>query len=123
MTKRSVTGLYDSYGDAAQAVGDLEADGISHHDISLVVNNVDNRYAPSDHVKATDAASGAGTGASIGTVIGGGAGLLAGLGMLAIPGIGPVVAAGWLVSTAPGAARGAPARALLGSFAGPGAHT
>ena len=120
MTKRTVTGLYDSYDDAAQAVRDLEAAGISHHDISLVVNNVDNRYAPSDRVKAKDAASGAGTGASIGTVIGGGAGLLAGLGMLAIPGIGPVVAAGWLVATAAGAAAGAAAGGLIGSLTGAG---
>src|SRR5439155_20856442 len=78
------------------------------------------RYARSDRVKATDAATAAGTGASIGTVVGGGAGLLAGLGMLEIPGIGPVVAAGWLVSTAAGAAAGAAAGGLIGSLTGAG---
>ena len=44
-------------------------------------------------------------GATIGTVLGGGAGLLAGLGSLAIPGVGPVVAAGWLIATLTGAAQ------------------
>ncbi len=63
-----------------------------------------------------------------GTVLGGGAGLLAGLGMLAIPGIGPVVAAGWLVATALGAGVGAASGGLLGSLIGAGvaetdAHT
>ena len=44
-----------------------------------------------------------------------GAGLLAGLGMLAIPGIGPLVAAGWLAATAVGAAGGAVAGGLMGA--------
>lgn len=65
-------------------------------------------------------ATGAGTGATLGTVLGGGAGLLAGLGMLAIPGVGPVVAAGWLVATALGAGVGAASGGLLGSLVGAG---
>jgi len=64
----------------------------------------------------TNAAEGAG----IGATVGGAAGLLAGLGMLAIPGIGPVVAAGWLASTALGAAAGAAAGGLVGSFTNAG---
>ena len=51
-------------------------------------------------------------------MIGGGAGLLAGLGMLAIPGVGPVVAAGWLVSTLVGAAAGAGVGAASGGVIG-----
>ena len=47
---------------------------------------------------------------------GGVAGLLAGLGMLAIPGIGPVVAAGWLASTAAVAAVGGTAGGLIGAL-------
>jgi hypothetical protein len=118
MTKIILSGLYDSYEDAAQTVRDLEAAGISGDDISMVVNNVEDRYA---HLARSDAESevaGAGTGASIGTVIGGGAGLLAGLGMIAIPGIGPVVAAGWLISTAAGAVVGAGAGAAAGGLVG-----
>src|SRR5205085_10409881 len=59
-------------------------------------------------------------GAGIGGVLGGGAGLLAGLGMLAIPGLGPVVAAGWLASLAVGAAAGATAGGLAGALVSSG---
>ena len=51
---------------------------------------------------------------------GGGVGVLAGLGMLAIPGVGPVVAAGWLVALAVGAAGGAAAGGILGGLIGSG---
>ena len=64
--------------------------------------------------------TGAGTGASVGTLLGGGAGLLAGIGALAIPGVGPVVAAGWLIATLTGAGVGAAAGGLLGSLTGAG---
>jgi len=71
-------------------------------------------------VDTDEAASGAGTGATIGTVLGGGAGLLAGIGALAIPGLGPIVAAGWLVAALTGAGAGAAAGGLLGSLTGAG---
>jgi len=117
MTTRTITKLYDSYDDAADTVRDLEAAGIAHDDISLMANNADNRYVTTGE-KTSNSGAGAGTGASIGTVIGGGAGLLAGLGMLAIPGVGPVVAAGWLVSTLVGAAAGAGVGAASGGVIG-----
>lgn len=118
-----ITRLFDTYEQASQAVAELEANGIPRDDISLVANNADGRYRlPSDPnvVEPEHAGSGAGAGATIGTVLGGGAGLLAGLGMLAIPGVGPVVAAGWLVATAVGAGVGAGAGGLLGSLVGAG---
>jgi len=79
-------------------------------------------------VPSKAASTGGATGATLGTVLGGGAGLLAGLGMLAIPGVGPIVAAGWLVATLAGAGVGAAAGGLLGSLTGAGvseadAHT
>ncbi len=52
--------------------------------------------------------------------IDGAAGLLAGIGMIAIPGIGPVVAAGWLASTAAGAVAGGAAGGLIGAFTSSG---
>ena len=123
--------LFDTYEQAAQAVAELERSGVPHSDISLVANNAEGRIgdttggttvtssaADLDHDH--DAGTGAGTGATIGTVLGGGAGLLAGLGMLAIPGVGPVVAAGWLIATAVGAGVGAGAGGLLGSLVGAG---
>jgi hypothetical protein len=114
----TITRLFDTYDHAGLAVADLDAAGIPQGDISLVANNADDRV--SSTVPATHATDGAGAGASIGTVLGGGAGLLAGRGLLAIPGIGPVVAAGWLVATAVGAAVGAVSGGLVGSLVGAG---
>ena len=115
-----ITRLFDTYEHATQAVGELEASGIPHSDISIVANNQGGAIPAGETVEDGDAGTGAGTGATIGTVLGGGAGLLAGLGMLAIPGVGPVVAAGWLIATAVGAGVGAGAGGLLGSLVGAG---
>ena len=115
MTTETITGLYDTYEDAAQTVRDLAAAGVPDADVSLVANNVDNRYALKEESSATPDFE---TGAAIGLMAGGGAGLLAGLGLLAIPGVGPVVAAGWLVATAVGAGAGAGAGAATGGVIG-----
>src|SRR5437868_7168284 len=119
MTSRTVTALFDTYEDAAQAVRELEAAGIPEGDLALVVNNADERYGLADE-GGSGRGRPVGTGASIGTLLGGGAGLLAGLGMLAIPGIGPVAAAGWLASAAAGAAAGAATGGRGGALAGAG---
>lgn len=124
-----ITRLYDNYQHASQAVADVEASGIPHSAISLIANNSDGRYSDSVAAPASPgpeaapsdpAAEGAGTGATVGTVLGGAAGLLTGLGLLAIPGVGPVVAAGWLVATALGAGIGAASGGLVGSLVGAG---
>ncbi len=81
-------------------------------DISIVSNNADNRHGDSN------AGEGAGTGAGIGAVVGGAGGLLTGLGLMAIPGVGPVVAAGWLAATAVGAVAGAVAGGTAGGIIG-----
>lgn len=111
--KKTATGLFDDYSDASAAVSALEAHGISSDDISIVSNNVDDRYT-----KETNAAEGAGAGAGIGAAVGGVGGLLTGLGIMAIPGVGPVVAAGWLATTAAGAAAGAVAGGAAGGLIG-----
>lgn len=111
---RTITGLFDSYDDASAAVANLEAAGIASSDISIVSNNSDGRYKTDDN----NAAEGAGTGAGIGAGIGGAGGLMAGLGLLAIPGVGPVVAAGWLAATAAGAAAGAVLGGATGGLIG-----
>src|SRR5579872_2599153 len=113
---RTVTGLFDSYDAATQAVRDLEAAGIPHRDISIVANNAENRWSSPSGRTAENAGSGAASGASVGAALGGGAGLLAGLGLLAIPGLGPVVAAGWLAATAVGAAAGAATGGIVGAL-------
>ena len=122
---KTVTRLFDSYADAERAVSALESLGVPHKDISLVANNADKAHdhhgshTPGDgHTAADHAGDDAGKGATAGTVLGGAGGLLAGLGLLAIPGLGPVVAAGWLASTAVGALVGAAAGGVTGGLVG-----
>jgi hypothetical protein len=112
---RTVSALYDTYDAARLAVDELEAAGIPHSDISIVANNSENWH----HDDArTNAAGGAGAGAGVGAAVGGVGGLLTGLGIMAIPGVGPVVAAGWLVATAVGAVAGAAVGGATGSLVG-----
>ena len=125
MAMQTYTRLYDDYDDAKHIVQALEADGIPHSDVSIVANNADNRYSSSGDTTTTtgetgSAGTGAGTGATVGTILGGGAGLLAGIGALAIPGVGPIVAAGWLIATLTGAGIGAAAGGLGGALVGAG---
>ena len=120
MTK-TISRLYDNYTEAQRAVTDLEAAGVPHSDISIVANNSDEWYGNDkivdrDHDGKDDRAEGARTGAGIGAGVGGAAGLLTGLGLLAIPGVGPVVAAGWLAATAVGAAAGAASGGIIGGL-------
>lgn len=110
---KTVTGLFDDYSDASSAVSQLESAGIPSGDISIVSNNGHNH-----HGGDSNAAEGAGTGAGIGAVVGGAGGLLTGLGLMAIPGVGPVVAAGWLAATAAGAVAGAVAGGATGGLIG-----
>jgi hypothetical protein len=110
---KTVTGLFDDYADASAAVGALESAGVPSKDISLVSNNADNR-----HGEQSNAGEDAGKGAGIGAVVGGAGGLLTGLGLMAIPGVGPVVAAGWLAATAAGAVAGAVAGGAAGGLIG-----
>jgi hypothetical protein len=120
----TISRLYNNYGDARRAVRELEAAGVSHGDISIIASNADNwydrdkgdTYPDRDLDGRDDRAEAAGTGAGLGAVAGGTVGALTGLGMMAIPGVGPVVAAGWLVSTLAGAAAGAATGGVLGAL-------
>jgi hypothetical protein len=90
----------------------LEAAGVPSDDISIVSNR-------SGRIEGdSNAGEGAATGAGIGAAVGGAGGLLTGLGLMAIPGVGPVVAAGWLAATAAGAAAGAVAGGAAGGLIG-----
>ncbi|QFU15903.1 hypothetical protein [Microvirga thermotolerans] len=125
MAQNTITAFYENYDGAARAVSRLEAAGIPHADISLVASNANDaysRHATRSFDEERERSEAAGTGATIGTLAGGGAGLLAGLGMLAIPGLGPVVAAGWLVSTLVGAGAGAAVGGLAGALVDAGVN-
>ncbi len=106
---RTVSKLYDSYSQAQRAVEALEQAGFSSSEVSLI-----SRYR--DDNTLADDASGTTTGATAGAVVGGGAGLLAALGVIAIPGIGPLVAAGVLATTLVGAAGGSVVGGLIGAL-------
>ena len=116
MAQQTFTHLYDTYDEASRTVSALETAGVPHSDISIVSNNADQRMSADGTPGTTTEESRAGTGASAGTLVGGGVGLLTGLGLLAIPGVGPVVAAGWLIATLTGAGIGAAGGGLLGSL-------
>jgi len=121
MAIRSITRMYDDGLQAHAAIRDLEEAGFSHDEVSLMSSKRDETSATTTHGSdETHSGTGAGTGATLGTLVGGGAGLLAGLGALAIPGVGPIVAAGWLVAAITGAGAGAAAGGLLGGLVGSG---
>lgn len=110
-----ITKVFEHYDHAKQAVTDLESAGIASSAISLVANK---KNTGDDTV--ADEGTEAGAGAGIGAAAGGAVGLLTGLGLMAIPGVGPVVAAGWLASTALGAVAGGATGGILGSLIGAG---
>lgn len=120
----TVNGLFDSRDDAAGAVKEIKANGVSDAEISIVTNQVEGQSAQrSSNDRTVDnnmAESGTGDGAAFGGALGAGAGLLAGLGMIVIPGVGPLLGAGWLVTTAIGAAVGASGGGLIGALVGAG---
>jgi len=106
---RTVTRSYENYADAETAVTRLEAAGLSSDDISIIGYHT---------AKVADDVA---IGAEIGGAVGSGAGLLAGLAALPVPGVGPVLAAGWIFGTlAVGATAGATAGSLIGAMAGAG---
>ena len=99
---KTITGLFNTHAEASSAVAALEDAGVT--DVSMI----------SPHRDGDD--TGTAEGAGIGAAVGGVGGLLAGLGAFAIPGIGPVVGAGWLATTLIGAAAGGAAGGLIGSL-------
>lgn len=108
---QTITKVYDTYDKARSAVGDLETAGIPMADMSVLANQEASQDYDDD-----DQETEAGPGAGLGAVVGGTAGLLTGLGLLAIPGLGPVVAAGWLTTTALGVVAGGATGGIVGSL-------
>jgi hypothetical protein len=121
---KTIVGLFDDLGSARAAVQELLNSGILKADISLISNDATGEYgnyvdrlSETDVFETSDAQEGATVGAGVGAAIGGLGGLLVGLGAFAIPGIGPVVAAGPLAATISGLV-GAGAGAVAGGAAG-----
>lgn len=108
-TNRTVTGMYATFADAQDVVDDLLSMGFQRETISVVANNVSGQYASLAQAEAAGEDVSTGEGAAFGAVVGG----LLGLGALAIPGIGPVIAAGPLAAALVGAGVGAVTGGLI----------
>ncbi len=116
---RTVIGLFDEFKQAEGAVRALEGIGVTHEHISIVANNANDEYTNwRDTEGASYGTPPAGHGAKIGTAAGGLTGILLGLGLLAIPGLGPLAAAGPLVAGLTGAGVGAAGGAVAGGLIG-----
>jgi hypothetical protein len=118
-TQNAVVGLVSSEAQAQSIVGELQRAGFSSNDISaLFPDKTGSRdFAFEQNTKAPE---GAAAGASAGGALGGTVGLLAGVGALAIPGLGPFIAAGPIMAALSGAAAGAAVGGLTGALVGMG---
>jgi hypothetical protein len=119
MAKKSVLCISNSRTQAEQIVNSLQAAGFSNNDISALFPD---KQGTRDfaHEKGTKAPEGAAAGAGGGAVLGGALGWLAGIGSLAIPGVGPFVAAGPIVAALSGAAVGGAVGGIAGALIGLG---
>src|SRR5580765_6505958 len=115
----AVFGIYPTYSAVDAAVEALRLAGFRNTDISAMFpENVGTKDFA--HEKGTKAPEGAAAGASTGAVVGGAVGWLAGIGALAIPGLGPFIAAGPIVAALAGAGVGGTLGGLTGALVGMG---
>ncbi|RYD38035.1 MAG: hypothetical protein EOP87_02355 [Verrucomicrobiaceae bacterium] len=119
MSHHSIYAIATSEAQAIVIVDNLTAAGFSTNDISVLFPDKGSTHEFS-HEKNTKAPEGAVTGAATGGVLGGTLGLLAGIGALAIPGVGPLIAAGPLLAALSGAAAGATVGGVAGALIGLG---
>jgi hypothetical protein len=119
MSKTSVFGIVKSRSQAEQIVEGLQAAGFPASEISVLLPDTGGKH-DIGVVKATKAPEGATTGAATGGITGGVLGLLAGIGALAIPGVGPFIAAGPIMAALSGAAIGAGTGGIVGALVGLG---
>jgi hypothetical protein len=115
----AVFGIYPTYGSVESGVEGLQAAGFRSTDISVLFpqNAGSKDFA---HEKGTKAPEGATTGAGAGAVIGGALGVLAGIGALAIPGLGPFIAAGPIMAGLAGMGVGGAVGGIAGALIGMG---
>ena len=116
---KSVFGIATTQGEAQQIVEQLQTQGFATSEISVLMPDTGGTH-DMGHVKASKAPEGATTGAAAGGATGGVLGLLAGIGALAIPGLGPFIAAGPIMGALSGAAVGAATGGIAGGLIGLG---
>lgn len=117
--KTAVFGIYQNAAQADYTVDQLLAANFHNDDISVLLpdNESSKDFA---HEKNTKAPEGTATGVTAGGAIGGTLGLLAGIGMLAIPGVGPFIAAGPIMAALAGLGVGGTVGGLIGALVGLG---
>ena len=116
---KAVFGIAKTEGQAQRIVVDLKDAGFSSNDISVLFpDKTGTRDFAHEH--NTKAPEGATTGATTGGLLGGALGWLAGIGSLAIPGVGPFIAAGPIMAALSGAAVGATVGGITGALVGMG---
>lgn len=119
MASTAVFGIYPTYDAVDAAVGALKAAGFRNTDISVLLpKNEGNKDLA--HVRATKAPEGASAGAGSGALLGGTLGWLVGIGALAVPGLGPLIAAGPIVAMLAGAGAGGALGGMTGALVGAG---
>src|SRR6187401_1311577 len=113
----SVLGIYNSREAVERAVDALREAGFRSTDISVLFpqNEGSKDFA---HEKGTKAPEGAAAGAGTGAIVGGALGWLAGIGALAIPGLGPFIAAGPIMTALAGVGVGGTVGGLAGALVG-----
>ena len=117
--KTAVFGIYPSYANVESGVDGLKAAGFSNRDISVLLpESAGTRDFA--HEKGTKAPEGATAGAGTGIVLGGAMGWLLGAGALAIPGLGPFIAAGPIMAMLAGAGVGGTVGGVTGALVGMG---
>lgn len=118
-SNKAVIGLVEASAQAEKIVAALQSSGFSTQDISALLSD-ENATRDFAHEKNTKAPEGSAVGATTGGVLGGTLGVLAGIGTLAIPGLGPFIAAGPIMAALSGAAAGATVGAITGALVGLG---
>lgn len=116
---KSVVGIVESQLQAESAVRELQERGILVSAVSVLLPDTDGTRDVA-HEQHTKAPEGAVAGASTGGIIGGTLGVLAGIGALGVPGVGPFLAAGPLLAALSGAAAGAAIGGVAGALIGLG---
>jgi len=117
--KTAVFGIYPNPASAEMAVDNLVSAGYSNQAVSVLMSDV-NTAREFAHEKNTKAPEGTAIGVGTGGVIGGTLGLLAGIGALAIPGVGPLIAAGPIMGALAGLGVGGAVGGLVGALVGMG---
>ncbi|MBH0229391.1 general stress protein [Halobacillus yeomjeoni] len=130
MEKKIIGGVFSHVGDTERAIQQLKEQGFEAKDISVFAKDKNKVNVIEDETgtqvtsnkggRGKNSGKGAGLGAASGGVLGGLTGLVTGLGLLTIPGIGQLAAAGPLAATLTGAGVGAGGGGIVGALVGAG---